>query len=354
MSGIDIPLKDAKAMVLTGLTLLLVAGCASVGPSRLVSSHEGYNDAVQLVTSREVLLNIVRLRYLDPIQFVSVSAINASFSVSAGASVGGTAGANVGFSDSPTITFVPVNGSAAMKSLESPFNLRYLLNYSFDLNEAREEDIAAAFMAIQNAPDREGPAGETFRRRVTALAKLVELGCELSQRRVLYPRHQPFPADKVSGRAYVEAAVGGLYFVDAGDGKLTLGSKHILPGLSVPNPKDPEVIEQLRILDVEPGYDFYTLRPATQLQIPNSMWTDRSDGRLKASIYVIPRSVMSLMGVVAKSVEPPPPPPGERYCPTAGRCADQQLHEVVHADPLISNRAERRVPGLPPWLLVLH
>jgi len=302
-------------MVLTGLTLMLVAGCKSIGPGRLVSSHEGYNDAVQLVTSREVLLNVVRLRYLDPIQFVSVSAINASFSVSAGASVGGTfaatttgtAGANVGYSDSPNITFVPVSGSDAMKSLESPVNLRYVLNYSFDLNQAREEDFAAAFMAINSVPDRDGPAGETFRRRIRALAKLVELGCQLSQRRIIYPRHQPFPADRVNGRAYVEAAVDGLYFVDAGDGKLTLGSKHILPGLFVPNPKDPEVIEQLRILDVEPGYDFYTLRPATQLQIPDSMWTDRSDGRLKASIYVIPRSVLSLMGVAAKSVEPPAP-----------------------------------------------
>jgi len=73
----------------------------------------------------------------------------------------------------------------------------------------------------------------------------------------------------------------------------------------VPNPKDPKVIEQLRVLDAEPGYEFYTLRPATQLHPPNSLWSDRPDGRLKASIYVIPRSVMSLMGVSSKSVEPP-------------------------------------------------
>jgi len=304
---------EPVAKVLAGLAMMLSAGCQSIGPHRLVSSHEGYNEAVQLVTSREVLLNVVRIRYLDPIQFVSVSAINASFSVTAGANVGGTfaataagtAGTNVGFSDSPNITFVPVNGSNAMKSLESPVDLRYLLNYSFDLNEAEEEDFAAAFMAINGAPDREGPAGETFRRRVAALAKLVELGCQLSQRRVVYPRHQPFRAEGVEARAYVDAAINNLYFIDAGDGKLNLASKHVLPGLFVPNPDDPEIIAQLRILDVEPGYEFYFLRPATQLQTPNSMWSGRSDGRVAASIYVIPRSVMSLMGVAAKSVEPP-------------------------------------------------
>ena len=118
---------------------LFVLGCSSKGPTRLVSSHEGYNDAVQLVTSREVLKNIVRMRYADPIQFLSVSTINASFSVTSGASigasggatnpggagaastnVGGQTGASVGFSDSPTITFAPVHGAGAMKSLESP------------------------------------------------------------------------------------------------------------------------------------------------------------------------------------------------------------------------------------------
>ncbi len=299
--------------VLAGIIVMIATGCQSIGPDRLVSSHEGYNEAVQLVTSREVLINVVRMRYLDPIQFVSVSAINAGFSVSSGANIGGTlgttgtgtVGANVGFSDSPNITFVPVTGSDAMKSLESPVELRYVLNYSFDLNKAQEEDFAAAFMAINSAPDREGPAGETFRRRVSALAKLVQLGCQLSQRRFLYPRHHPFPSDKVGGRAYVEAAMNHLYFVDAGDGKLTLGSKHIFPGLFVPDPDNPDVKEQLRILDVEPGYEFYTLRPATQLQIPNSMWSDRSDGRLKAAIYVVPRSVMSLLTMASKSVEPP-------------------------------------------------
>ena len=305
---------DRRAAVLAGLTAMLCAGCGTtIGPQRLVSSHEGYNDAVQLVTAREVLKNVVRIRYLDPIQFVSVSAINASFSVTAGASVGGTfaatttgtAGANVGFSDSPTITFLPVNGSDAMKSLESPIDLRYMLNYSFDLNQAEVEDFAAAFIAVNSAPDGEGPAGQMFRSRIDALAKLVRLGCRLSQRRVLYPRHQPFPAERIGGRAYVEAAASGLYFVDAGDGKLNLASKHILPGLFVPHPDDPEVIEQLRILDAEPGHDFYFLRPATQLHPPNSLWSKRPDGRLRASIYVIPRSVISLMSVASKSVEPP-------------------------------------------------
>ncbi len=299
------------------LLLFLLAGCSSQGPQRLVSSHEGYNDAVHLVSSREVLKNVVRMRYLDPPQFISVSAINAQFSVSSGVNVGttvgggnaavGTAGANVGFSDSPTITFTPVAGSDAMKSLETPLELRYMLNYILENADPSRTEIAASLIAINNAPDAPGPKGELFRRRVAALQRLFELGCRLSQRMIFYPRHKPFRAEGIDARAYVNAAAQGLYFVEVGDeGLLSVGSKHINPGLFVPDPDNPEVIEQLKIIDAKPGHDFYWIRPPEQLQVPNSMWTSSADGRVASSIYVVPRSVWSLMNAASRTVQTPP------------------------------------------------
>ena len=93
---------------------LLGSACTSFGPSRLISSDIAYNNGVQLAVTREVLVNIVRSRYSDPMQFISVSAINAQWSVSVDASAGvgglfqsgtaGDSGASVGYSDSPTIT----------------------------------------------------------------------------------------------------------------------------------------------------------------------------------------------------------------------------------------------------------
>ena len=67
---------------------LATASCSSMGSKKLVSSHTSYNDAVQLTVTREVLANIVRSRYADPMQFMAVSAINAQFAVSAGVSAG--------------------------------------------------------------------------------------------------------------------------------------------------------------------------------------------------------------------------------------------------------------------------
>ena len=34
-------------------TLSLIMGCTSIGPGKLVPTHEGYNDAVQLAMTRE-------------------------------------------------------------------------------------------------------------------------------------------------------------------------------------------------------------------------------------------------------------------------------------------------------------
>ena len=83
--------------VAVAMTVCLSLGCASIGPKKLVSSHEGYNDAVQLAITREVLTNIVRARYADPLRFLTVTSIAAQFSVgvSADASVGGIGGAAV-------------------------------------------------------------------------------------------------------------------------------------------------------------------------------------------------------------------------------------------------------------------
>ena len=66
----------------------LLTGCTSIGPQKLLPTHEGYNNAVQLTLTREVLKNIVRERYLDPTQYITVSSINAQFSVSTTATGG--------------------------------------------------------------------------------------------------------------------------------------------------------------------------------------------------------------------------------------------------------------------------
>ena len=111
----------------------LLGACASVGPDKVVSTHVAYNEAVQLTVTREVLVNVVRARDSDPMSFLKVEAVNAQFSVTAGATAGaggiGQAGAaaevgtSVGYSDSPTITFIPQTDAAFDKSMHSPMEV---------------------------------------------------------------------------------------------------------------------------------------------------------------------------------------------------------------------------------------
>ena len=108
--------------LVTLFVLLFLSSCKSIGPKVVLKSHIDYNKAVEQVIQEELLLNIVRRRYYEAPQFVTISNINATMSVSAGASGGATTGsnnvgANVGYSNTPTITFTPRQGNEILGPL---------------------------------------------------------------------------------------------------------------------------------------------------------------------------------------------------------------------------------------------
>ncbi|MHC5028787.1 MAG: hypothetical protein ACYTGR_18715, partial [Planctomycetota bacterium] len=112
----------------------LVTGCADTrGPELVVNSHIEYNMAVSQVLKEELLLNIVRRRYMEAPQFLNVSSINSNLSttssIGAGADVGDVGDLNivgadvdgsVTFSDSPTITITPRQGEDIASQLHGP------------------------------------------------------------------------------------------------------------------------------------------------------------------------------------------------------------------------------------------
>ena len=109
----------------TLFVVLLFSSCKSIGPKVVLKSHIDYNKAVEQVIQEELLLNIVRRRYYEAPQFVTISNINATISFSAGASGGATtslggsgkADANIGYSNTPTITFTPRQGNEILGPL---------------------------------------------------------------------------------------------------------------------------------------------------------------------------------------------------------------------------------------------
>ncbi len=125
--------------------VLFLSGCSTFGPQLVLNSHIEYNKAVEQVIQEELLLNIVRRRYYEAPQFVTISSINSTMSISAGLSAGTTsslggssnAGGNVGYSDSPTITFTPRQGHEILGPLTSRLSVGTLAmmanaGYRFD------------------------------------------------------------------------------------------------------------------------------------------------------------------------------------------------------------------------------
>jgi hypothetical protein len=105
----------AKAgCLLAGLTMLTACG---LGPATMRFNRLDYNVTAQRSNSEQLLLNLVRMKYLETPLFMQVGTIASSFSysVSAGASLAtnpatqqfplGTA-----VSESPTVTYTPMDG----------------------------------------------------------------------------------------------------------------------------------------------------------------------------------------------------------------------------------------------------
>jgi hypothetical protein len=115
-----------------GLSLLLGA-CTSIGPTTVPRDRLDYSEAITESWKRQNLLNVVKMRYVDPPVFVDVGQIVSGYSLETGMTVGGqvsssravqgnsaTLGGSGKFTDRPTITYVPMTGNKFISSLIMP------------------------------------------------------------------------------------------------------------------------------------------------------------------------------------------------------------------------------------------
>jgi hypothetical protein len=330
------------------LAALVAASCTSIGPDKLVSTHTGYNDAVQLTVTREVLSNIVRSRYSDPMQFIAVSSITAQFSVGVdvsggaggiGAGAVGEAGASVGYSDSPTISFVPQSDAGFYKSLHSPFSVEEAVGFALAYRFARRDPRWAAlswrmgFAAINHADDFvDGRYNELYTRRIDALLRLAELGGTYRQVPEWDFDSTAIAKDKVLAEDMVEAFKNGLYFVEEDDGEsVRLARYRLVLALTLPAPDDPEAVAALEMLGVTPGRAQYVVRP------PLHATPGTSDPH---AIWVTPRSMIDVINLAARLVEVPAAH-ADIVPPLEGLAADG-------ADlPMLRIRSSERMPSCP-------
>ncbi|HKO52767.1 MAG TPA: hypothetical protein VJV79_33900 [Polyangiaceae bacterium] len=114
---------------------LTAVGCSQIGPATIANGRFDYNEAIVRSFDNQMLLNLVRLRYQDSILFLDLTSVVASYSretrvgassnVDVANSVNPTAvalGASGGvtWSESPTISYAPLQGEDFAKRLLAP------------------------------------------------------------------------------------------------------------------------------------------------------------------------------------------------------------------------------------------
>jgi len=110
---------------------LLLSGCASIGASTIGRDRLDYDHAVTESWKRQLLLNLVKLRYGDAPMFLDVASIINSYTLEGQATLGKNwignggpesiaASVNGHYADKPTITYSPMIGERFVKSLMTP------------------------------------------------------------------------------------------------------------------------------------------------------------------------------------------------------------------------------------------
>src|SRR5271168_402926 len=119
-------------LLLPALLLLALGGCsAKLGPGTIPRDRFDYSGAIVRSWKEQMLLNMVRVRYMDPPVFLDVQQVVQQYTlegtgaISAPGWTGDTtiapAAAVAGrWAESPTITYLPLNGDKFSKGLLQP------------------------------------------------------------------------------------------------------------------------------------------------------------------------------------------------------------------------------------------
>jgi hypothetical protein len=176
--------------VFTLLILVGLGGCASIGPGTVNRDRFAYTDAISESWKRQMLLNLVKIRYADVPVFLDVASVINQYALETELSGGmgwnqflntdsQLVGGRSRYSDRPTITYQPLSGEKFTRSLMTPIPPASVLS----LVEAGWRADAVSWICIQainsvynrsGAAMRIHPADPDFYEFVTLFRKLQE------------------------------------------------------------------------------------------------------------------------------------------------------------------------------------
>lgn len=192
------------------LATLALGACAPLGPAALRANRPLFNEAVQQTESQQLLLNIVRQRYSDPVMFLDVTSISSGTSrqfntnllakiLPAGRDeIQDTVGAS--FGESPIIFYAPNTGEKFVRQMLLPLDLR-AVTVVLQAGWSVERVLLVAGESLNHV--RNGAPGGAD---PNTFAKLADALRDLQRRGELAVGAEPGPKDS-SGKEMVQSVV---------------------------------------------------------------------------------------------------------------------------------------------------
>lgn len=329
-----------------------LSACTLQGPRLTPVSHLAYNEAVQISEQRELLLNLVRLRYNDAPEFLAISSIASQLQFDARASLSGSfgddagaatrliaPGAAAGYSESPTVTFSPLRSDEFTRRLVAPVeldSLHVLMRYGWGVERALRL-LAEEINGIQNLVSREAPPAQDDGsiERFASLARLMQsLGArgmmEFDVVERWTPLANPIPATQVSVQDLLGVVADGhrlAYIAEPASYSLQSRTQHYMLRLAPEALASPDLATIVAWLGLRPGESEYEID------------TQRSSAAPPVSSLTIrTRSVLGAMTYAAQGVVVP------RHEIERGLAAPSALPDSLHP-PLLEVRSNDARPA---------
>ena len=272
--------------------MVVMTGC-TLGPRQIHQNRLQYNDAIQRTFQEEMLLNLVRLKYRDTPEFLTVGGIAAqyTFEGSAGSALTLPKGGNnvlglngrVARSERPTISYAPARGEEFQKGLLAPIDLQTLqllarTGWRWDrilrTTVQYMNEIDNAISAGGPTPERK-PDFEEFQYLSKALRELQvqELAELVSAERVGIRRSIPFSKDQLGGDFAINAIKDGFKIEETDTGiELTKSEKYVALVVRPEAKQTQEFMEVARILGIKINHesfepDVFAVEPAKEGRI---------------------------------------------------------------------------------------
>ena len=202
------------------MAVFFLSGCAAIGPPRVERDRIEYNTSITESWKRQILLNVVKIRYVEPIFFMDVGEIVASYSMETGGSVGASRtmydlsgpsdsslfelGGTAKYTDRPTVTYRPLTGKAFFRGIMSPVPLQNILA-SIESGASAEFVLNLGLRSI-NGLRNESLTAKGFRGADPEFARAVKLLAALQEQNALHIVRDPTNLEGMSPRLCLKLA----------------------------------------------------------------------------------------------------------------------------------------------------